>query len=167
MTQEMLISLAPTRVSISITETESDGGERRLLTLGDHLQVDIVLSKGGEHPAGNTNHVLHLSPDQTQDGHVGENGDLSTICEILPSLGKGLYLGACGVNGHGNVHLGRGNEIDRDGMRVENGKDTGKEAMGDGSLVGVDVDDADVVLDGDGSRSLGLLESRLGTRGRR
>lgn len=40
-------------------------------------------------------------------------------------------------------------------MLVEDGKDASEEAVRDGALVRVHVDDADVVLDGDGGRSLG------------
>jgi len=68
------------------------------------------------------------------------------------------------MNGHRNVHLGGRNEIDRDGVVVEDGKDTGEEAVRDRSLIRVHVNDADVVLDGNSSRSLGfsVVGFRLG-----
>lgn len=115
-----------------------------------------MLTKGGKHAASNTNHVLHLGTNQAQNGHICKNTDLTALSELLCGAGKSLNLMTTSVDGHTDVHLTGGDEIHRDGVLVEDGKHTSKEAVGDGALVGMDVDDADVILDSDGSRSLGF-----------
>jgi hypothetical protein len=44
-------------------------------TLGDHLNVDIVVAQDAEEAAGDTNHVLELLTDQADDGHIRHNVD--------------------------------------------------------------------------------------------
>lgn len=131
----------------------------------DHLEVDVVFTKSREHASCDTNHVLHLSTNQTQNCHIGEYAHITTFSKLLGGLAKSLDLLAARMNGHRNVHLGGGNEIDRDGVVVEDGKDTGEEAVRDRSLIRVHVNDANVVLDGNGSRSLGfsVVGFRLGS----
>lgn len=130
----------------------------------DHLEVDVVFTKGREHASCDTNHVLHLSTDQTQNCHIGEYAHIAAISKLRGGIAKSLNLLAACMNGHRNVHLGGGNEIDRDGVVVEDRKDTREEAVRDRSLIRVHVDDADVVLDGNSSRSLGfsVVGFRLG-----
>lgn len=123
-----------------------------------------------KHLAGDANHVLHVGTDQAENGHVGEDAHVATLLQALLGAGKGLDAGAGRVDGQRDVDLGRGDEVDRDAVLVENGKDARKEAVRDGALVGVHVDDANVVLDGDGRgplRRLGLAVGVGGEMGQR
>ncbi|KAI6766203.1 hypothetical protein HG530_007273 [Fusarium avenaceum] len=86
-----------------------------------------MFTKSRKHAACNTNHVLHLRTHQAQNSHVAEHAHITTLCELLGNLAKGLDLLAARVDGHGDVHLGSRNEVDRDGVGVENAKDAGKE----------------------------------------
>lgn len=45
--------------------------------LAYHLNVHVPLAQRGEHAPGDTDHVPHRLPDQREDRHVADHGDLS------------------------------------------------------------------------------------------
>lgn len=51
-------------------------------SLADHFDIDVALSKSGEHPSGNTDHVAHLPADEGEDGHV------TVQCDLFPQQKK-------------------------------------------------------------------------------
>lgn len=155
-TQEMLISLAPKREPK--TSVMSHDSMQAWLTLRDHLQIDIIVSKCRKHAPRDANHVLHVRSDQTQDGHARQHADISTLLQVLRGRLECFRSNAVSVDGQRHMHLTRRDEVHRDGLLVEDGEDSRKEAMGDGSLVRVHVDDADLILDRDGGWALGILE---------
>lgn len=63
------------------------------------------------------------------------------------------------MQGHGDVDLGRGNEVNRQVPLVKNRKDGHEEAVGTSTLLGVDVKHGNTALDGDSGRTLGTIVS--------
>lgn len=88
-----------------------------------------MLSKSREHASCNTNHVLHLGTNQTQNCHVGENTYITAISKLRGGISESLDLLAASMNGHGNVHLRGRDKIDGDGVMVENREDTSEETV--------------------------------------
>ena len=106
-----------------------------------------MLSQHGKHPPRDTHHLVHVRTHQTQNRHVGRDRDLAALLERLLRQRHALLVQAAGVDRQRHVHLARGDEVDGDVVLVQDREDPEEEAVRDGPLVGVDVDDADVVLD--------------------
>lgn len=119
-----------------------------------------MLAQRREHAAGDADHVLHLGADEAEDGHVGDDADVAAVLELAAGLLEVAHGGAGGVDGHRDVHFGRGDEVDRDAVAVQDREDLGEEPVRDRPLVRVHVDDRDVVLDRHRRRPLRCLPQR-------
>lgn len=115
-----------------------------------------MITKRRKHLARNTNHVLHLSAHQTEDRKTVQNAHVAAVAQVLDRRVKIGHLGVAHVHGDRDVHLGRGDQIHRDLVLVEDGEEPRQESVRDRPLVGVDVDDGDLVLDGHGRGTLGF-----------
>jgi hypothetical protein len=69
------------------------------------------------------------------------------------------------VQGHGDVHFRRRDQVHREVPAVQDAEDVHEEAVGTRALVTVHIKHNDVVLDGHGCRPLGALQSREDTGG--
>lgn len=136
--------------------------ESKKLTLRNHLDVDSMITQRREHLARNTNHVLHLRTDQTQNGQTVQHAHVATIRQVPHRRVKVRNIRVAHVHRHGNVHFRSRNQVHADLVLVEDGKKPRKEMVRDRPLVGVDVDDGDLVLDGDGRGALGLVALEAG-----
>lgn len=136
-------------------------------TLRDHLDIDVVVTKHAEESATDTNHVLELLSNQAHNGHVRHNVDGAQVAEVVDGALEILVLdpvlvlaaatkeGRFRVQGHRDVDLGGRNEIHRQMPAIQDAKDVHQETVGTGTLVAVDVEHNNIVLDGDSSRALG------------
>lgn len=145
----------------------------------NHLNVDVVLAQHAEEAARDTDHVLELLADQADDGHIGHDVDgaqRAEVCNGAPEvvvldlvlvLAAAAQEGGLGVDGHGDVDLGRGDEVDGEVPAVEDAEDAHEEAVGARALVTVHVKHDNVVLDGDGRGAFGAQVAREQARGAR
>ena len=76
MTQDILISLAPIISLVETLEREVWEGEH---TLRYHLNIDVIFPQCTKHTSRNANHVLHLRTHQTQDCHLIQYADFTTL----------------------------------------------------------------------------------------
>jgi hypothetical protein len=145
--------------------------------LRDHLDVNSLLSESAEEAAADAYHAAKLAAYQRNDGHVRNEVDVTPDAEIVDGALKRLVFdvellftvtgqqGDFGVQGHGDVNLGRGNEVDTQTMLVQDTEDGHKEAVGTGSLLAVHVKHSDATLDSHSCRTLGrVMLAQIGDR---
>ena len=120
-------------------------------TLRDHLDVDVVFSEHAEEAAGYANHILQLLAYQAHNSHIRDDVNGTQGTKLADGAIQVFVLDAvlvfataaqqCGfrVKGHGDMDLGRGDQIHRKVPAVQNAEDVHQEAVGAGTLVGVDV----------------------------
>lgn len=137
----------------------------------DHLNVDVALCEGLEHPSRHTHQLAHLFPDKREDRHVSVYCDLfedrsfrlrawtekrerenqahrSTFLKFedqsVHDLSREIVF-----DRHSDVHLTRTDQVDDDTKTVECTKDTREEAVGDALPVRIHIENDDAFLDGD------------------
>jgi len=86
----MLISLAPVGgVRKYIIPTTAEGLDRCMdwmHTLGYHLDVDIRLCQSAKHAACDTDHMLHLLPDQAENGQIPDDINGPVALQLVDGL---------------------------------------------------------------------------------
>lgn len=83
MTHEMLISLAPGKEKSVSSRLQIDNKTRPgALTLRDHFDVNIIITKSREHASCNSDHILHLFSDKTENGHSRDDVDCSVLLQV-------------------------------------------------------------------------------------
>lgn len=146
-------------------------------SLRDHLDVDALLPKSTEEAATDADHAAELAAHQGNDGHVRDEIDVAPDAEVVDStlerliLDAQLLLAVAGqqrdfrVQGHGNVDLGRRDEVDAQTVLVQNAEDGHEEAVSTRALLAVHVKHSDATLDGHGCRTLGrVVLAQVGDR---
>jgi hypothetical protein len=73
-----------------------------------------MLSQRGKRASRNANHMLHIRTHKAQNGHVVQDAYVTVTTEFFGRVIKNPLTEVTAVNGHGDVHLARGDEVDAD-----------------------------------------------------
>ena len=104
------------------------------LTLGYHLDVDIRLRQGGKHATCNTDHMLHMLPDQAQNRQIPDDFDRAMVLELVNRLLQRMVLNLR-MQCHRHVHLRCGDEIHAELVLIQDREDSRKESMAETLLI--------------------------------
>jgi hypothetical protein len=145
--------------------------------LRDHLNVDALLPQRAEEAAADADHAAQLAADERDDGHVGHEVDVAPDLEVVDGALERLVFdaefflavpgqqGDLRVQGHGDVHFRRRDEVDAQAVLVQDAEDRHKEAVRASPLLAVHVKHGDAGLDRHGRRAArGVVHAQVRDR---